>query len=259
MPQGGPHDKDGTQDGNGRGHGETRVVTIEACELRATDAPWAFSAAHAQAIDAHWEQRLRDTPTFFNGVVHLLTDFDFEGSKVFRGRFLRTDFKSFLYWREAGLADPQVRDAFGSALITSADGKVLLGRQRAGNLNAGLTYPPGGFIDVRDLSGDGTINIVQSVAREITEETGLDGAELRRSDGFTLTLSGTQISIAVAWRSNLDAGALARAVRRHIEADPAGELADVVMVSPGDDLSGLAMPDFARELMKALPRLKTPS
>jgi 8-oxo-dGTP pyrophosphatase MutT (NUDIX family) len=176
---------------------------------------------------------------------------------VLSGRFLRTDFKSFLYWRESGWPDRSVMDAFGSALILSSDGHALLGRQRAGNLNSGLCYPPGGFIDVGDVRPDGTIDIEASVAREIAEETGLAAPSIQRADGYAITISGPVLSIAVPFRSPLPGPALLAQASHHISADPGGELGCVVLALPGDGNAALPMPDYARALLHHLPRLKT--
>ena len=38
-------------------------------------------------------------------------------AKTLRGQFLQTGFKQFLYWRDHGSPEADVRDAFGSALV----------------------------------------------------------------------------------------------------------------------------------------------
>jgi 8-oxo-dGTP pyrophosphatase MutT (NUDIX family) len=214
-------------------HGETRAAPVARCDLRIVDEAWAFAALHASDIDAHWQCRRAENPGFFNGDVHLLSDFTLDGTRAFKGRFLRTDFKSFLYWRETGWRDRQVMDAFGSALIFSADGQVLLGQQHDGHLNSGLTYLPGGFIDLRDVGPGGAIDIEGSVRREVSEETGLDTRTFTRTEGYVIAVSGPLLSIAVGWRSGLNAAELAHAARRHIESEPDSELASVVTLTPG--------------------------
>jgi 8-oxo-dGTP pyrophosphatase MutT (NUDIX family) len=218
---------------------------------------WSFAAQHAAEIDVHWKRRSADNPNFFNGTLYVLADYSISPHGVLDGRFLRTDFKSFLYWREAGFPHSGVRDAFGSGVIRSADGLVLLGRQREGHLNSGLCYLPGGFIDARDVRADGTIDIDGSVAREIAEETGLDPATLTRPGGYLVTITGSLLSIAVLWTSDLPASALADQARRHIASDPESELADVLFVAPGEEHAHLDIPHFARALLTALVDLKS--
>lgn len=235
--------------------GETRVFTAADLDLRVTDGNWPFAARHAAEIDAHWERRVREMPGFFNGLVHVLTDYALSGGTL-RGCLIRVPFKGFLYWRETGHPDRNVMDAFGSGLILSAEGEVLLGRQRAGNLNSGLSYPPGGFIDARDVGPDGRVDLEGSVAREISEETGLAAPAIRRAGGYVITVCGPALSIAVPYRATLPAATLLGAARRHIANDPDHELADVVLATPGQRCASLSMPAFAEALLDHLAGLE---
>ncbi|MEQ1672861.1 MAG: NUDIX hydrolase, partial [Hyphomicrobium sp.] len=162
------------------------VRKIATCALRVGDGVWTYAEEHAGVIERDWQLAARVRPSYFNGVIHLLDQLsDVDG--VLCGRLLRTDFKSYLYWRTAGFPDTGVRDGFGSALIRSADGAILLGRQRAGNVNGGLAYLPGGFIDARDVDAGGGIDIAASIIRELAEETGLRREDVTIEPGFLVT------------------------------------------------------------------------
>ena len=234
-----------------------RVFAARSVDLRVSAGRWAFADAHGYEIDAHWVRRTRETPQFFNGTVHILRDYDVSPDERFSARFVRTDFKSFLYWREQGFPDASVRDGFGSAILFSAGGRLLAGRQRGGNLNSGLAYPPGGFIDAKDIDADGVIDIETSVLREISEELGLGESHLARRPGFIITVAGPVVSIGVPFAIRLGDRDLAAVVRRHIETDPNPELDDILFLDPGAPPHDLAMPDYARVLMEDLPRVKT--
>lgn len=238
-------------------HGETRVFKAATVDLQVTEGSWPWSDRHQDAIAAHWEQRRSETPGFFNGAVHMLTGYSLSADGRFSARFVRSDFKSFLYWRETGWCDTSVMDGFGSALILSAEGHVLLGRQSAGNLNSGLCYPPGGFIDARDVRPDRTIDLEGSVAREILEETGLAPPMISRATGYVITIAGPVLSIAAPYRSKLPGEALLREAGRHISADAESELADLLLAAPGEASAELPMPDYARALLRHLPSLKS--
>lgn len=228
-----------------------RVVGVDRCDLRLTGERWAFADRHGSEIDAHWAQRKADNPAFFNGALHLMTRHVMEEG-VFRAEFVRTDFKSFLYWRETGAPDRSVADAFGSALLRSAEGHVLLGRQRPGNINGGLAYLPGGFIDARDVVEDGAIDIEASIVRELAEETGLEPAALERTPGFILTFLGPLVSIAAEFRSPLPVEELCAAISAHIAAEADPELAEMVVVRSARDLDGLDVAAYASVLLPAL-------
>lgn len=237
--------------------GETRVFTVNEVDLKVVPHGWRFADRHRAEIDAHWETRARETPRFFNGVVHLLSSYEVSLSGLLSARFVRTDFASFLYWRETGWRDQSVMDAFGTGLVYSADGNLLLGQQRSGNLNGSTAYPPSGFIDPADVTEHGTIDIDQSVAREIEEETGLDGDVLQRRGGYVLTIAGPVLSIGVPFRCALSDADIIRHAAQHFAADPDSELDRIILAAHGDPLAGLKIPDYARALWLALPGLQS--
>lgn len=195
-------------------------------------------------------------PGFFNGRVLMMAAASMQldpelGGGHFAGTLFEVEFKQFLYWRETGYRDPTVRDAFGSALIRSAEGHVLLGRQRAGNVNAGFAYPPGGFIDRRDVAPGGEVDIAASIAREVAEETGLDPGDLVPAGGFWLTRGGAQVSMAKEFRSPLSSDALRARMLAGIASDPEAELAGIHIVRGIADIDGTIC-EFARELLAAV-------
>jgi hypothetical protein len=237
-------------------HDVTRVFAVSSVDLRVIEGTWAFADRHIRDIEAHWARRQRETPGFFNGSVVIMTAYAVSGDgRRLSAKFIRTDFRSFLYWRETGWRDGSVMDGFGSALILSADGRVLLGRQSEGNLNSGLCYPPSGFIDACDIGADGSIDIDSSVAREVGEETGLSAPLLSREDGYVVTIAGPTLSIAIPLRSPLAGDALLRAANHYIS-EEGSELAQFVLAAPGAPPNGLPMPDYARALLTGLPHLK---
>lgn len=227
-----------------------RVVRVERCDLAAIPGRWPYQDTHGDAIATHWEKRHRQSPGLFNGIVHLLSSWHIEGG-TFSGRFLKTDFASFLHWRESGHPDAGVRDCFGTAIIRSAEGNVLLGRQRPGQVNSGLLYPPSGFIDPADVGPGGRIDIVANIAREVSEETGLAAARLSWPSGFRICFSGAQVAIAREGCSTLAAAALRAAVLDFIAGEAEPELVDVVMVQSPACLGG-DTPAYARTLLGSL-------
>lgn len=228
-----------------------RVVRVETCNLTAVDRPWPYAQDNAGAIDAHWRRRTAENPKFFNGRIRMLSSHAINGGTLY-GQFLETEFKNFLYWREQGEPETGVRDAFGSALIRSRDGGVLLGRQRAGNVNTGVAYLPGGFIDPRDVGVGGRIDIAASTAREVMEETGLSAQCLIRQPGIVLAFYKCQLSIVVEYSCDLQAAELFDQVMAHLSADEASELADVVIVHRKSDLEGMALAPYAGLLLATL-------
>jgi len=225
-----------------------RVIAIERCDLVAADFAWAFAARRQREIDAHWQRRRAENPAFFNGRVHMLARYAVSGG-VLSGVLFPVDFKSFLYWRDEGAPDRSVFDAFGSALIRTRDGAILLGRQRPGNVNEGLVYLPGGFIDARDVMESGSVDIRASVLREVAEETGLPAEAFRPRPGYRAAFIGQQVSIAVELLVDADADALVGRIRGHLAADPNSELEEVVAVRTPGDLQRQPVPAYAHALV----------
>lgn len=230
------------------GDGVARFADVR---LRVSRAAWQFATERADEIDAHWGVRRAQSPSMFNGVIHLLHAGRYAAG-VLEGDLLRTDFKSYLLWRDTGFPASGVRDAFGSALIRSREGHVVLGRQRAGNINSGFAYLPGGFIDEKDVRADGTIDIAGSVLRELGEETGLSLADVRVAPGFIVTRCGPLLSLARELVSPLTADELRARILDYIAMDAGSELVDAVIVRDAADVASANVHDYARLLLGEL-------
>lgn len=232
---------------------DDHVLEIAQLALTVGPAAWTYAEQNSAAIDAHWQRESTANPNYFNGGIYLIDQFEVdEGARRIDARLLQTDFKSYLYWRDHGYPPADVLDGFGSGLIRSAEGTVILGRQRPGNINSGLTYLPGGFIDGRDVDAGGSIDIAKSVVREIEEETGLTAGELTRQEGFLIVLGGAHVAFAVPFVSHLSTAAITDRIACHIGTEKNPELAEAVAIRTPEDFGALAMPRYARTLLTCL-------
>lgn len=227
---------------------ETGVCRVRSCQLQLNRSKWAFAEERAEAIKAHWRRRQEQSPGLFDGRVLMMLPPTI-ADEVLHAELLATDFKAYLFWRESGFPAAGIYDGFGSALIRSVEGHVLLGRQRGGNINSGLAYLPGGFIDERDVHGDGSIDIAASIARELREETGLDAGEFNRVSGYFITRFRSQISIAQEYCSPLAADALRRKILNAIAEQAEPELDDIVTVTNEADLAALNVGEYVHLLL----------
>lgn len=232
---------DADQDASGR------VVRVARCELSVRPQAWPLADDERAAIAANWAERRHTNPAMFNGRVFVTRGYRL-AADAFCGWCSPTDFASFIYWRANRGLDPLARDLFGAALIFSSDGGLVLGRQGPGHLNAGLSYPPGGFIDQRDVAADGRVDIDAGIAREVVEETGLELAGLVRQPGYLLTLVGAQIAIAIAYRSSLPASALAAEIGHRMAGASDDELDRVMVPKRLADLEGVPLTSYFRVL-----------
>lgn len=237
-----------TQASNITSNGVASITTLKLC---AWDQPWAYADTHRAAIDEHWCSVMAAGASYFNGTVYLTRHFVADGSSL-NAQLSPVEFKTYLYWRDQGFPNVGMLDGFGSALIRSRDGAIVLVRQRPGNINSGLYYLPGGFIDPRDVGTDGAIDIRASVVREVQEETGLGSTDVILDPGFWVTRAGTQLSFAVGLRSALDTEELLAQIWLHIRDHPDGELDDAMAVRAALDFAELPMPPYARLLLSAI-------
>jgi 8-oxo-dGTP pyrophosphatase MutT (NUDIX family) len=227
------------------------VTKLSSCALRVSSARWSFAHENAEAINAHWAEAMRSNPNYFNGVVYLVDDVAISDGAL-RASLLRTEFKSYLYWRANGFPPAGVLDGFGSALIRSEDGHIMLGRQRAGNVNGGQAYAPAGFIDGQDVDAEGLIHIERSALREVAEETGIDPGAIAKDDGFYLTRSGPQLSMAVPLRARMPTAEFVSRALQHIRASPNSELDAIIPVAGLQDVENLPVPRYMRVLLDAI-------
>ena len=230
---------------------EPRCVRLATCAFRVADWTWPLVLEKSDDIARDWRHRRVQTPEFFNGAVYLMHHHSIDGD-VLTGTFFKTDFATFLYWRErASPATQIVREAFGASIIRSAEGYVLLGRQAPGQLNSGRVYPPSGVIDDGDVRG-GMIDLDANICRELREETGLDAGSVQRQPGYIAALLGLQIAIGVEWRSELPAAVLRERILAFTRAQSEPELDDIVIVRTQADIDESTMPRHARVLLQSL-------
>ena len=227
------------------------VSRIASVELTVGKGNWPYAENHKSAIANHWNIATARNANFFNGTVHVISHLHKSGDHV-SAHFIATEFKNLLYWRDEGFpAEAKVLDGFGSALIRSSEGYIVLGRQRAGNINEGLAYLPGGFIDHRDVTADGIVDIRSSIARELLEETGLGAPTLSAEPGFLLIEVAAHVSFTVPCNSAHPADELKARIEAHIGLDANSELVEVVVVRHPGDLKYLPMPHYARVLLNS--------
>lgn len=227
------------------------VKSVSNCSLKLSGEPWPFALEHATDIDAHWQAATKSNSSYFNGIVHLIDSVRF-GDDVFEATLTRTDFKSYLYWRLSGYPEAGVLDGFGSAVIRSSDGDILLAQQMPGNVNYGFACLPSGFIDARDVQPDGTIDIARHIGREIAEELGAVANHVEREGRFIVVRSGTQVCFAILFNAALSTAEIAKLVDEHNAMSDDPELDSIIPVASLADIADLKMLPYARALLEAL-------
>lgn len=228
-----------------------RVVKVDVLDWRVVGTGWPRAEAARVAVEAHWAARLAQAPQMFNGRVFIMVHHRLAAGRL-EARFHATDFASFLAWREGVFSDDSVLDGFSSTLLRTADGGILLGRQTAGHINAGLAYPPAGFIDAADVLPDGRIDLEASVRRELLEEVGVGPEAYRRTPGYYVTFCGAIVAACVPLVTTLERAALLAHAGAFIAQETAPELDSALIVGTLDEVAGLAMPAHARLLVESI-------
>jgi 8-oxo-dGTP pyrophosphatase MutT (NUDIX family) len=208
-------------------------------------------------VERHWAEAVARNPRLWNGrVLGTLAPGRPGGIAIEAGVLtacaIEWSFAEFLAWRDWGYPEIGVRNLFGSAAILSDDGALVYGVMGGHTANAGRVYPPGGSLEPRDVTGDGRVDVLRSIAIELGEETGLDPADAGTGPLLAI-FDGPRVSIARVFRFGGEADAIAGRIRRFIAADPDAELADVAIIR-AQDVGDPRLPPYAAMLAAHLLR-----
>lgn len=154
---------------------------------------WPFARENRDAIDSHFAKCQAAKPELFNGAILLGRNPVF-GKDTFRTECFRTDFASFLAWRDWDYPDKSVCNGFGAGALRCADGGFVLGEMAAHTANAGKIYFPAGTPDLDDLR-DGYLDMPESIRREIAEEIGLLPRDYREAAEWSCIVEGLKIAM----------------------------------------------------------------
>ena len=225
------------------------IQPLAALDLRLEAGGWPGLDAQAGDIAAHFARRQKDNPALWNGPV-LLMRRDFSLAQgMLCGRFRRSDFATFLWWRDAGWPDIGMVNAFALAAMEGSDGGFVLGVMGAHTSMAGHIYFPGGTPDPDDVTADGRVDLSGSVFRELQEETGLAAADVAADGGFTVVCDGPRVALLRRLVFAEPAEMLATRIRGFLSREARPELADVAVVRGEADLTDRIAP-FAVAYMR---------
>ncbi|MGE3876835.1 MAG: NUDIX hydrolase [Parvibaculaceae bacterium] len=204
-------------------------VPIKSLDLHLRPGTWAFADAERPSIENHWRKLADANPKIWNGDVLICTRAELKNGGL-EGDFLKTDYASFVAWRDWGWPDKAVCNLFGSAAVLSADKAVLYGRMAGHTLNAGKVYPPGGSLEMKDVTADGRVDVMGSITRELEEETGLRAADAEWHQLLAI-FDERRLSVAQVFRFADTAESLAARVRHYLRSAHEEELSDIEIIT----------------------------
>lgn len=145
-------------------------MRFESAMLLLDGAPLAYGVANRAAIEEHWQHLTARNDRLWNGAFFMFSDVH-RADGALSGRAHRTDFATFMHWRDHGRS-PTAIHVSGTSMPVTSDGVLLAVRMAAHTANAGQLYFPAGALDADDLV-DGRIDVMRNIRRELVEETGL--------------------------------------------------------------------------------------
>jgi 8-oxo-dGTP pyrophosphatase MutT (NUDIX family) len=220
------------------------VHTLEGVHLALSDVAHRFDTENRQVIDAHWAAVTARKPRLWNGPFFLFSVADYWNGAL-HGTAHRTDFATFLYWRENGRPADAVH-VTGTSLPATADGALLAVRMADHTANSGEVYFPAGSFDEADLK-DGMFDVTTNIRRELGEETGLPFDEELADTGLVGVLEHGIHHAARRIRLRLTFDECAQAIADHQATTGDDELAGAVAIRPDDGSIELLKP-YARKL-----------
>lgn len=225
------------------------IKPISSFDLRLHAGAWSFAEAEKPRIAEHWRKLADANPRIWNGDVLICARAEVMDA-VLTGHFIKTDYASFVAWRDWGWPDEGVSNVFGSAIVHTADNALLYGRMAPHTLNSGKIYPPGGSLEMKDVTADGRVDVMGSLIRELAEETGLDAADAERAE-LLAVFDGPRLSVAQVFRFAQAADTLAEEVRRYLRDGHEDELSDVEIVRASSQIDS-NIPGYAVALARYL-------
>lgn len=230
---------------------QPEISSLSTYDLVVTDNPWVWAADNAPAVKRFWKKALVDKPLLFNGQVlvmgeHIVAD------GCLRGTVHKTDFASFLYYKDKGLPeDAGVRNVFGCAVVRSAEGHLLFGRMAPHTAAGGRVYPMAGTPDLEDVK-DGKLDVEGSIRRELHEEAGLVAADAARQPGYLLIEDAGMSALCAVFDFDAPSRDLKVRMMRHIDMQDEPELDEIVVFRRAAFHVHHRMPGFARILVQRL-------
>lgn len=224
-------------------------IPITALDLHLHSGPWSFAEAEKVRIAKHWRKLAEANPRIWNGDVLICAEARIVGTTL-SGSFLKTDYASFIAWRDWSWPDKSVSNCFGSAIVQSSDGALLYGRMASHTLNGGKVYPPGGSLEMKDVGADGSVDVMGSLIRELDEETGLKAADAKQGE-LLAVFDGPRLSVAQVFRFGSSAQALAERVRHYLKNGHDDELSDIEIVGTSSQFDS-TIPPYAVAIARYL-------
>lgn len=222
------------------------IHLLNKTNLFLSDEPLPFMAGQRTEIDRYWKSVLETNNRLWNGDFYMFSDVTIE-NQVMSARGHKTDFATFLYWRDHGRHEC-ITHITGTTFPLLADGSLLAIKMASHTANPGKIYFPAGSLDVGDLI-DGAFDIKSNLCREFKEEIGLDIQENWLAGPFLASEGENAFHIARRMRIPIEFDQLERDWEVHRANGSDDEVESLVPICNQDDIP-LEMPSYATALCR---------
>lgn len=210
---------------------EGEVFAVKGIDLRVLDGEHPFHRTNAAAAASNWLRESSENPALFDGEVILQERLSIKDGMIAGEGFL-TPFSTFLWWRKQP-PRPCGYQIFGLPVPVSCDGAIIAIRMAAHTANAGQVYCPAGSLD-RDDIVDGRCDIFGNMAREASEETGLDLGDAQAEAQAYAFHVGQRVAVFQVFRFALTADAMLERIARHMLREEEPEIDGAVAIRSAD-------------------------
>ncbi|WP_052715782.1 hypothetical protein [Devosia chinhatensis] len=228
------------------------ILPINGTDVRLVPGTWPLPDAMRAAVPQTWARMKAAKPHTWDGRILGFTQPVIGADGILRAEAREDAYSAFLTWREAGFPEIGIHHVFGTALILSSDGALIMGVMGGDTVNSGRVYPPGGSLEPRDVTADGSVDAERCVTLELWEETGLRAEDAEKGPLLTI-FEGPKLSISRVFRFPQDAESLVADIRANLEKQEERELADVVACRDVADAAAAgAVASYAAGLLDAI-------
>jgi len=225
---------------------EQTVFAVPTIELRVLPGEHPVRLRHLDAIEANWDQEIAANPMLYDGRMVLQHRMSIDPSGI-TGEAYVVPFSTFLWWRKQ-MGQGTGMHVFAYPVIASSDGALIAIRMGEHTANPGSVYFAAGSLDEHDIF-DGRCDVDRNMAREVSEETGLDLGEAVPEGGYHGVCSGRTVTLFRVFRFARTAEELVAAIERHMVETDDQEISAAVTIRSADPA--------AQPYHGAMPRILT--
>lgn len=207
---------------------EGSIFPVTGFDVSVADGPHPLYDLRRSEIDANWAAEHAANPALFNGQMLIHRDMRRDSEGRITGTAHLTPYATMLWWRKQP-DRPLAEHVFSVAVPVTAEGAVLAIEMGEATANAGRVYCAAGSLDALDIR-NGRVDYEGNMAREVTEETGLDLSAMQPlTDLFGVRVK-RALTVFRVFQCPFNAKEACSRVRAHMETDHEKEIAGPVII-----------------------------